>query len=110
MTCTEEEAKKKWCPQYKVSFAARDSGSDCRDNRGGCFPRAYYCLGSSCMMWEWIPGSCPECEGRGYKITERLSSISCTACGGNAKFNIDKDRINGRGATKGFCGLSRRTE
>ena len=51
MILTEEEAKKKWCPKYQVSFAACESGSDCQDNRG-LFP-GYYCLASDCMMWRW---------------------------------------------------------
>jgi len=59
MICTEEEAKKKWCPKYQVSFA----GSDCQDNRG-LFP-GYYCIASNCMMWRWTEPKIIQVD-RGY--------------------------------------------
>jgi hypothetical protein len=45
---TEEEAKKKWCPQIQVAT----SQVFCRDNRGnGC--ESYVCIASECMWWVW---------------------------------------------------------
>jgi len=47
---TEDEAKKKWCPMYRVSVETRGSA----DNRGNIDTvNNYKCLASFCMAWRW---------------------------------------------------------
>ena len=48
MICTEEEARKKWCPKYQVAQRFNNLIS----NRGG-FGDDCRCIASGCMMWEW---------------------------------------------------------
>jgi len=48
MICTEEEARKKWCPKYQVAQLYNDLIS----NRGG-FGDDCRCIASGCMMWRW---------------------------------------------------------
>lgn len=51
MFCTEEEAKKKWCPMVRVSKSEFDGFFDNRQGNGV----VTYCLGSQCMVWVWSP-------------------------------------------------------
>lgn len=44
---TEEEAKKKWCPEARI----QSGGAYNRDAQGNA-PKQAFCLGSACMMWE----------------------------------------------------------
>lgn len=44
---TEEEAKKKWCPQARIN-----SGLGSAWNRPS-FPGTERCLASECMAWRW---------------------------------------------------------
>lgn len=44
MILTEKEAAEKWCPQARV-FRAGEAGTG---NAG------VRCIGSACMMWEWV--------------------------------------------------------
>jgi len=49
-TMTEDEAKKKWCPMYRVSVEPNGSA----DNRGKYDTvNNYRCLASFCMAWQW---------------------------------------------------------
>ena len=49
-TMTEDEAKKKWCPMYRVSVEPNGSA----DNRGNIDTvDNYRCLASFCMAWQW---------------------------------------------------------
>lgn len=67
MYVTEEEAKTKWCPRSRVITASRASreiatieGSQPACNRIGIGPGSWSapdascCIGSGCMMWDWI--------------------------------------------------------
>lgn len=49
MFCTEEEAKKKWCPMVRVSKSEFDGFFDNRQGNGV----VTYCIGSQCMVWVW---------------------------------------------------------
>lgn len=46
---TEDEAKTKWCPMYRISDS--DESWDC--NRDATFDRDGFCLGSDCAVWRW---------------------------------------------------------
>ena len=45
---TEEEAKKKWCPESRHSF-------DEQTGPGWNTGESHNCIGSRCMAWRWIP-------------------------------------------------------
>lgn len=50
---TEDEAKTKWCPMFRVTAYELDAPQDYRpqtDNRGRHAPEGN-CLGSGCMAW-----------------------------------------------------------
>jgi len=49
---TEEEAKTKWCPAYRVSVAMSGLNIDHADNRG-TIPNSdtSNCIASACMAW-----------------------------------------------------------
>ena len=50
MWLSEEEAKTKWCPFYRVSI----SGESTTDNRGGAYSPLLNenCIASDCIMWQ----------------------------------------------------------
>lgn len=53
---TEDEAKGKWCPMYRVtSYVNADGETHDTDNRKYAFPRESSCLASACMMWRVDP-------------------------------------------------------
>jgi hypothetical protein len=58
MICTEEEARKKWCPKYQVAQLFNDLIS----NRGG-FGDDCRCIASSCMWWVETGRMCKKCNG-----------------------------------------------
>ena len=45
MNCTEEEAKKKWCPMARLAF------TNCGINRQDDDTPISECITSKCMMW-----------------------------------------------------------
>lgn len=47
---TEEEAKKKWCPEVRFGDTARN-----RNYNEGAMLQAFACIASDCMKW-------PECK------------------------------------------------
>lgn len=55
---TEDEAKMKWCPQYREMLSTGDpssvTGTNNRplDGRGN-FREETRCIGSACMAWRW---------------------------------------------------------
>jgi hypothetical protein len=52
MICTEQEARKKWCPMVRHPGWMENPGSW---NRGEAFN--CNCIASDCMMWRWT-GEC----------------------------------------------------
>ena len=58
MTCTEEQAKNKWCPMVRFA-SGKDHEATSLTN----------CLAYGCMMWEYA--KCPDCGG---------SREGCSAC------------------------------
>jgi hypothetical protein len=57
-TMTEEEAKKKWCPQSRVGFPK----SSLNRFSDGDFPQSSNCIGSNCMAWRYFPNNVPRDE------------------------------------------------
>lgn len=60
---TEDEAKKKWCPQTRVNGASHSYNVEWHTNRPSIadvdskdFDR---CAGSACMAWRWLAVSHP---------------------------------------------------
>ena len=68
MVCTEEEARKKWCPYARVSISGKAGGIDDLSGKMVLIPTSHnrlyapeqqafstdacYCLASGCMLWE----------------------------------------------------------
>lgn len=63
MSCTEAEAKTRWCPFYRA-FATRIrlidndnqklTSSDNRDAFNGAVAPQSCCIASACMAWQWV--------------------------------------------------------
>lgn len=52
-TCTEEEAKTKWCPHARVGFTGAAGNRYSMDiDKSQASPFAV-CIGSACMSWRW---------------------------------------------------------
>lgn len=55
MTCSEEEAKTKWCPFSRVMNAEGEGGANRWDNtiKEAFAPSGSTCVASRCMAWKW---------------------------------------------------------
>ena len=51
MILTEDEARTKWCPAFRISYGGE--GSDPHDNRGDTPGNNGRCIASRCMAWRW---------------------------------------------------------
>jgi hypothetical protein len=51
---TEDDARRRWCPMVRYSS---DEEATCNRDHGmvalGLMNRAYFCIASDCMMWQW---------------------------------------------------------
>tara|TARA_X000001316_G_C922015_1_gene36752 strand:- start:2852 stop:3088 length:237 start_codon:yes stop_codon:yes gene_type:complete len=55
---TEDEAKKKWCPEVRMSASDMPVEGNHASNRSNkTFQEKCHCLGSGCMMWRWAKGA-----------------------------------------------------
>jgi hypothetical protein len=61
---TEEDAKTKWCPfvrlgQNRFTSPTNHMGSPNTE-------KAFFCIASDCMMWEWLGPQCSPSNKVGY--------------------------------------------
>ena len=59
---TEEEAKKKWCPEARLIMASSNTEAPINAaagynqsslHEGNAMLKSAACLGANCMMWQW---------------------------------------------------------
>jgi hypothetical protein len=53
--CTEEEARKKWCPMGRTADSTGNSGFNMWSNVGNRHTEPLtWCVASECMWWAWV--------------------------------------------------------
>ena len=102
---TEDEAKKKWCPNVRqvqetadyLSFNNRGEVSSAGDH----FPRTM-CLGSSCMAWRWSRAR--ETKAFLEKVQEQMKDQGPNANFGKACNVVYAKHGTEFEQTEGYCG------
>ena len=110
MTCTEEEARKKWCPMARGI-----------DHSEQCYATPWLpCAASNCMMWRWatedgatvyLPTSekwtCEYCDGQGKHEKFIEDDPEQPECRNPEGICLECDGMGSgtKVARAGFCGL-----
>ena len=96
---TEEEAKTKWCPAYRVIVGIEGLTREYADNRG-TIPNSdtSNCIGSACMAWRWT-------EGRGDGPVEETTESPPPDRPAGMRWYRGTDRW-GLFPRRGYCGLA----
>ena len=120
MMLTEEEAKQKWCPMYRMVLHNETLWDNRSNNQGYC-----RCEASGCMAWRYgeempyvvLPQStekiedCNECgldfmvphDEKEWRYT--ATGWQCPRCG-----HIQKEAIDHPERRRGYCGLAGKPE
>lgn len=110
MSCTEAEAKTKWCPFYRVATSGGgDLDATETDNRS----KLSCCIASACMAWQWStsPYECMEVDLEEKSEYENWSQVHdrewCPNCGVK-RANVSLHYYRKVDVRDGFCGLTAR--